>query len=272
VLISGCTSGIGRAVALGLHARGYRVFAGARRAEDVEDLGRVGLEAVALDVTDSGSIRAAVDTVLGRTGGRIYGLFNNAGFGQPGAVEDLSRAALREQFETNLFGAHELTCRVLPAMRARAEGRILQNSSLLGRVALTYRGAYVASKHALEGLTDALRLELAGSGVWVSLIEPGPIVSRFRENAHAAYRRHVDPAGSVHRARYEAEERRLVAAGPVAPFTRGPEAVLEKVVHALESRRPRARYPVTVPAHLFAWLRRLLPDQLLDPILLRVSR
>jgi NAD(P)-dependent dehydrogenase (short-subunit alcohol dehydrogenase family) len=272
VLITGCSSGIGRAAALGLERRGYRVFATARRPEDVADLEGAGLEALRLDVASSESIREAVETVLGRTGGRLYGLFNNAGYGQPGAVEDISRAALREQLETNLLGAHELTCRVLPTLRAQREGRILQNSSLLGFVALRFRGAYVASKYALEGLTDTLRLELAGTGVWVSLIEPGPIASRFRVNAYAAYRRHIDPVRSPHREAYSAMERRLTTVGPVAPFTLGPEAVLEKVVHALESPRPRARYAVTVPAHAFAALRRLLPTRLLDAALVAVSR
>jgi NAD(P)-dependent dehydrogenase (short-subunit alcohol dehydrogenase family) len=272
VLVTGCSSGIGRAVARGLRERGYRVFATARRAEDVATLTGEGFEALALDVADPESIATAADSVLTRTAGRLYGLFNNAGYGQPGAVEDLSRAALREQFETNVFGAHELTCRVLPAMRAQGEGRIIQNSSLLGFVALRFRGAYVASKYALEGLTDTLRLELAGSGVRVCLIEPGPIRSRFRENAHAAYRRHIRPEASAHRGVYPALERRLAAPGPVAAFTLGPQAVLRAVVRALESRRPRARYRVTTPAHLFAGLRRVLPDRWLDQVLLSVSR
>jgi NAD(P)-dependent dehydrogenase (short-subunit alcohol dehydrogenase family) len=209
VLVTGCSSGIGQAAAIGLAARGFRVFATARAPAAVATLAGLGLESLELDVSDSGSIDHAVRAVLDRTGGRLYGLFNNAGYGQPGAVEDLTREALREQFETNLFGAHELTCRVLPAMRARGEGRIIQNSSLLGYVALRYRGAYVASKHALEGLTDALRLELADSGVEVSLIEPGPIASRFRENALAAYRRHLRPEASVHREAYRRIEGRL---------------------------------------------------------------
>ena len=272
VLITGCSSGIGHAVALGLRARGYRVFATARRAESVSDLAQEGLEALRLDVTDSTSIGEAVAEALDRSDNRLYGLFNNAGYGQPGAVEDLSRDALRAQFETNLFGAHELICRVLPAMRACGEGRIIQNSSLLGLVALPYRGAYNASKYALEGLTDTLRLELAGTGIGVSLIEPGPIRSRFRDNAHAAYRRHIRPDASRHREAYRRHEDRLTAPGPVAPFTLGPEAVLRAVIRALESPHPKARYPVTVPTRFFALLRRLLPDRALDAVLLAVSR
>lgn len=272
VLVTGCSSGIGLHVACGLAARGWRVFATARKPADVERLAGLGLESLQLDLDDSESIAAAVDAVLERTGGRLDALFNNGAYGQPGAVEDLRREVLRAQFETNVFGTLELTNRVLPAMRAAGAGRIVQNSSVLGLVALPYRGAYNASKFALEGLTDTLRLELAGSGVHVSLVEPGPIVSRFRDNAHAAFRRNIDAEASVHRDTYRAMERRLTKAGPAAPFTLGPEAVLAKVIHALESPRPRARYYVTFPTHLFATLKRLLPHRGLDAVLRRVSR
>mgnify|MGYP000869515795 CR=1 FL=1 len=272
VLITGCSSGIGRCAALGLKARGWRVFATARRPVDAERLRAEGLESVVLDLRDSASIQAAVAEILDRTGGRLEGLFNNAAFGLPGAVEDLSREALREQFETNVFGSIDLANRVLPVMRAQGAGRIIQNSSLLGLVALPYRGAYNASKYALEGFYDTLRLELHGSGVQVSLIEPGPITSRFRANAHAMYRRHIDVERSVHRDIYRALERRLTRPGPAAPFTLGPEAVLAKLVHALESPRARARYPVTVPAWLFAGARRVLPVRALDWVLRRIAR
>jgi NAD(P)-dependent dehydrogenase (short-subunit alcohol dehydrogenase family) len=270
ILITGCSSGIGRCVARGLAARGYRVFASARRREDVERLRAEGLASLQLDLADSASIAAAVDELLAHTGGQLYALFNNGAYGQPGAVEDLSREVLRLQFETNLFGWHELTNRVLPVMRRQGYGRIIQNSSLLGFVALPFRGAYTASKYALEGLTDTLRLELRGSGIHVSLIEPGPIESRFRPNAHAAYKRHIDPQASVHRDRYQKLEERLLKEGPVAPFTLPAEAVLRKVIHALESRRPRARYYVTFPTWLFAVLKRILTQNMLDSLLLRV--
>ncbi len=172
ILITGCSTGIGYCVARGLMQRNYRVFATARKHEDVEWLSRKGFEALQLDVANPASIERAVEVVLEKTGGCLYGLFNNAGFGQPGAVEDLSRDTLRDQFETNLFGLHDLTVKLLPAMRRQGEGRIIQNSSLLGLVALRFRGAYVSSKFALEGLSDALRMELRGSGIHVSLIEP----------------------------------------------------------------------------------------------------
>lgn len=230
------------------------------------------MESLLLDLDDSASIHAAVVEVLTRTGGTLYALFNNAGYGQPGAVEDLRRDVIRAQFETNLFGMLELTNRIIPIMRAQGHGRIIQNSSLLGLVALPYRGAYNASKFAMEGLTDTLRLELAGSGIHVSLIEPGPIKSRFRANAHATYRRNINPEHSAHRTRYQGLEKRLTKIGPAAPFTLPPEAVLKKVLHALESSRPKIRYYVTVPSHFFALIRRLFPGSALDWVLQQVSK
>jgi len=272
ILVTGCSSGIGRHCALGLKARGWRVFATARKAEDLDALRSQGLEAVALDLDHSDSIAAAVEQVLSATGGTLDALFNNAGYGQPGAIEDLRRDVLRAQFETNVFGTVELTNRIIPVMRQQGHGRIVQNSSVLGFVALPYRGAYNASKYALEGLYDTWRLELAGSGIHFSLIEPGPIESRFRTNAYAMFRKNVDTEHSAHWQTYQAMVRRLTKEGPAAPFTLGPEAVLKALLHALESPRPRARYYVTVPTHLFGWLKRLLPTRALDAVLLRVSR
>ncbi len=272
VLISGCSSGIGAVTAAALSDRGYRVFATARRDEDVARLDAQGLEALPLDVADSGSIQACVAEVLARTQGRLYGLFNNAGYGQPGALEDLSRQVMREQFETNVLGLHELTSSVLPAMRAAGEGRIIHHSSLLGFISLRYRGAYQASKHAVEALGDTLRQELHGSGIHVSLIEPGPIVSRFRENAYAAFKRHVDVESSPHRDIYRQVERRLAIGEDNDPFTLPETAVFKKVLHALESARPRPRYYVTLPAHVLGALRRALSSRMLDRLLLSISR
>jgi NAD(P)-dependent dehydrogenase (short-subunit alcohol dehydrogenase family) len=271
ILITGCSSGIGLCVADGLKARGYRVFATARQAADVAQLDKAGHESLQLNLSDSGSIVAAVDEILVRTNGTLDALFNNGAYGQPGAVEDLSRAVLRSQFETNLFGWHELTNRVLPIMRRQGHGRIIQNSSVLGFVALRYRGAYNASKYALEGLTDTLRLELAGSAIHVSLIEPGPVSSRFRENAFQAYLDNIDPGNSVHRDQYRAMEARLKTKGPAVPFTLPPEAVLKKVIHALEHHRPKARYYVTFPTYLFGFLKRVLSDRMLDRLLNKVG-
>ncbi len=251
--------------------RGHRVFATARKPEDVERLQAEGLESLPLDLTDSASIQSAVAAVLRCTGGTLDALFNNGAYGQPGAIEDLRREVLREQFETNLFGTLELTNLILPVMRRQGHGRIIQNSSLLGLVALPYRGAYNASKFALEGLSDTLRLELTGTGIHVCIIEPGPIASRFRANAFAAYQRNIRKEQSPHRNNYEAMERRLTKTGSAVPFTLPPEAVLTRVVHALESPRPRIRYPVTVPTYLFAVLRRILPYRLLDWAIQQIS-
>jgi len=271
VLITGCSSGIGATVARGLSARGWRVFATARKPEDVERLQAEGMDSLLLDLNDSTSIHAAVDAVLARTGGRLDALFNNGGFGQVGAVEDLSRDALREQFETNLFGWVELTNRIIPVMRKQGHGRIVMNSSVLGYAAFAYRGAYNAVKFALEGLTDTLRQELHGTGIHVALVEPGPITSRFRENCVSHFEKHIDWRHSVHRVQYESQLARLNMPGPAAPFTLPPEAVLEKVVHALENPFPRPRYPVTVPALAFWWLRRFLPIRAMDWVLMRAS-
>lgn len=271
VLITGCSSGIGHHCAHGLAARGWRVFASARRPQDVERLRAEGLEALQLDLDDPASIAAAVEGVLERTGGRLDALFNNGGFGQAGAVEDLTRTALREQFETNLFGWVDLTNRVIPAMRRQGHGRIVQHSSVLGFVTLKWRGAYNASKHALEGLTDTLRIELAGSGIHASLIQSGPITSSFRANALAACQRHIDAANSVHREHYARVEARLRKRGTAAPFTLGPDAVLRKLIHALEHPRPRIRYHVTFPTTLFAVLKWGLPRRWLDRLLIRTS-
>jgi len=270
VLITGCSSGIGRCLALGLHARGYRVFASVKQEKDVTTLHAAGLESLVLDLRSPDSIRAAMDEVLARCGGQLYALINNGAYGQPGAVEDLTREALRLQFETNLFGTQELTNRVLPVMRARNEGRIVQISSLLGIVCMGYRGAYNASKFALEALSDTMRLELRGTNIYISLVEPGPITSRFRDNAYQAYQAHIDKTHSAHRDYYGRVERRLGGTKPL-PFTLPPEAVLEKVIHALEARQPKLRYPVTFPSHLFTWLRRLLPGRTLDRIMAKVS-
>lgn len=272
ILITGCSSGIGLEAARTLHKRGYRVFASCRKSEDVQRLREEGLaDALQLDLNSSESIQTAVEQVLSATGGELFALFNNGAYGLPGAVEDLSREALRRQFETNLFGTHELTCRLLPAMLKQADARIVQNSSVLGLVAMFNRGAYVASKFALEGLTDTLRLELRGTCVKVVLIEPGPILSQFRKNALAQFQREVDVSRSRHRTLYESALRRLTQEGPAAPFTLPPSAVVDKLLLALEKPRPKPRYYVTFPTYLMGFLRRILPTRLLDRIIARLG-
>lgn len=277
ILITGCSSGIGYTTAKILKARGYPVFTTARKSEDIARLQQDGFFCTYLDYRDSASIKSALQAVLAETGGKLYGLFNNGAYGQPGAVEDLSREALTQQFETNVFGWHELTCQVIPIMRAQGYGRIIQNSSILGFIALKFRGAYNASKFAIEGLANTLRLELAGSGIHISLIEPGPIQSQFRHNCYQMYLQHiaVKPVleKSYFRDTYAQLEKRLVNVDVKhqARFTLPAEAVAEKVIHALESHRPKIRYPVTVPAHLFAVLIRLLPHRWLDYCLNRIG-
>jgi len=271
VLITGCSSGIGECVAFGLHERGYRVFASVRNPDDRGVFHQAGIECLVLDYADSASIKSAVEQVLEQTGGRLYALFNNGAYGQPGACEDLSREAMRQQFETNVFGWMELTNLLLPVMRAQGYGRIIQNSSILGFAAMPMRGAYNASKFAIEGFSDTLRLELAGTDIHVSLIEPGPIESQFRANAYRAFQQHIEVENSVHRERYQKMIERFETSGNVQPFTLPPEAVLKHVVHALESRQPKIRYPVTVPTYLFAWLKRVLTDRMMDRILRRVG-
>lgn len=267
VLITGCSSGIGLAAAKGLKAHGFSVIASTRSEEDAARLRSEGLTAIRLDLRDPSSIEAGAAEALFLAGGRLYGLFNNSGYGQPGALEDLPTEAFREQLETNLFGLHHLIRLVLPSMLEAGEGRIVQNSSVLGLVAMKYRGAYNASKFALEGYSDTLRLELAGTGIHVSLIEPGPIDTRFRINAREAFVRHIDPEASRHREAYRQTLKRLEKEGPSGRFTLPADACIPPLVHALESRYPKARYPVTFPARLFALLRRILPTRVLDKLL-----
>ena len=270
VLITGCSSGIGYHVAHRLREDGYKVIASARQLKDVEKLQQEGFFALHLDLADENSIRRAVDATLEHTQGTLYGLFNNGAYGQAGAVEDLSIEALRQQFEVNVFGWMLLTNLLIPVMRKQGSGRIIQNSSVLGFVALKFRGAYVASKYAIEGFSDTLRLELKDSGVYVSLVEPGPIESKFRENSYAAYKRFIDPTKSFFQQEYLENEQRLQKEGNAVPFTLPPEAVYRKVEHALTSSSPRARYYVTFPTYLFGYLKRLLPSKALDTILKRI--
>ena len=270
VLITGCSSGIGLATAELLKSRGWRVIATARKPEDVKRLSAQGFEALQLDVCDTASIQHALATLLTLTGGELDALVNNAGIAVPGAVEDLSRDNLQRQFDTNFFGLVELTRQVIPVMRRRNRGRIVMVSSILGRVAMPWRGAYNASKHALEGITDTLRMELRGSGIRVALVNPGPVRSRFRDNSLHNFDAQVDTAASVHMADYARLRSQSGAAKDRQAFTVGPEAVAAKIAHALESPRPKARYYVTLPAYVLATARCLLPTTWLDAVLARI--
>jgi len=271
VFITGCSTGIGYTTAVELKKRGHRVICSARKETDVLRLQNDGFEALQLDLADSASIKQAVKQLIGLTDGKIDGLFNNGAYGQPGAVEDLSRDVLREQFETNFFGTHELTNLIIPLMRKQGYGRIIYNSSILGFVAMKYRGAYNASKFALEGLVDTMRIELYNTNIKLCLIEPGPITSNFRKNAYAMYLKNIEPETSFHKDTYKVMEERLQKEGPGAPFTLPAEAVAKKVIHALESKKPKIRYYVTFPTYLFGYLKRLLPMAWLDVLLRKVQ-
>lgn len=271
ILITGCSTGIGYVTAHKLRERGYRVFATARRAESVAMLQAEGFESLQLDLDDSNSIQQTFAEIMQRTGNELFALFNNGAYGIPGAVEDLSRAALRAQFETNVMGWLELTNLVLPIMRNQGYGRIIQNSSVLGFAAMPFRGAYNASKFAIEGLTDTLRLELMGTQIYVCLIEPGPISTQFRANALKALQKFISVEQSVHREKYQAVLSRLNKPGPAVPFTKPPEAVAKRVVEALEAKVPQPRYYVTLPTYLFGFLKRVLSIRLLDRILAKAG-
>ena len=224
---------------------------------------------IELDLRDSESISRAVDYAKEVSDGNISALFNNGAYGQPGAVEDLSRDTLRAQFETNLFGVQELTNLLLPTFLDQPDARIVNCSSVLGMVAMPFRGAYNASKFALEGLTDTLRLELRETSVKVVIIEPGPILTRFRQNALQALEDNIDISASRHQLDYEKSLARLKKQGAAMPFTLGPEAVTKKLVRALESNRPKPRYYVTVPTYFMALCRRILSNRMLDNLLAR---
>lgn len=267
ILITGCSTGIGYCLAMNLKQQGYRVFASVRSEQDVAGLHEAGLESLQLDLDSSASIKTAVTEILDKTNGKLYALINNGAYGQPGAVEDVSRGVLRQQFETNVFGTQELTNLVLPVMRKQDHGRIIQISSLLGFVSFTYRGAYNASKYALEGLTDTMRLELRDTNIHLSIVQPGPITSRFRENAYASFKKNINPEQSAHRDFYQVIQARLEGKKGKMPFTLPPEAVLDKVIHALESPRPKIRYSVTFPTYFFQAMKRLLPHRWLDNVL-----
>lgn len=262
IIITGCSTGIGAHCARALKADGWRVFATVRREEDRATLEADGIEALIMDYTQAETITALVAAVAERTGGRIDALFNNGAYGQPGAVEDLSTDILRDQFETNVFGWHELTRQVIPYMRRQGHGRIVQCSSILGLVPYRFRGAYTASKFALEGLSVTLRMELQGSGIHVSLIEPGPITSRFTATALKHIEANIDLENSAHAVEYKRQLARLNGTGPVNRHKLGPEAVYDVLKHALTARRPRPHYPVTTPAKQGVLLKRFLPADL----------
>jgi NAD(P)-dependent dehydrogenase (short-subunit alcohol dehydrogenase family) len=273
ILITGCSSGIGAASARLMRGRNWRVFPAARKPEDVEALAAQGFDAVLIDYERPETIRSGLEIVLAKTGGRLDALFNNGAYAVPCAVEDLPVEALRALFEANFFGWHDLTRQVIPVMRAQGAGRIVQCSSILGFIAMKYRGAYTASKFALEAYSDTLRQELHGTGIHVSLIEPGPIGTRFTENALANFHHWIGREGMIaspHRATYERRLKRMENGEP-GPWKLPPEAVVEKLIHAAEASRPRPRYRVTKPTIWMNIVRRLLTTRALDRVLLKAA-
>ena len=265
VLITGCSSGIGLCIAKGLKEKGYRVFASARASDDVKNLQNLGFETLLLDLSSSESIKAAVFKLYEMTDS-LYALINNGAYGQAGALEDISREALDKQFQSNVFGWHELTNLVLPKMRYSNEGRIVYISSVLGFVAMPFRGPYVASKFAIEGLVGTLRLELSDTNIKFSSIQPGPIESKFRQNAYLAFQQNVDISSSHYKNQYKSMIKRLQS-GKNAKFTLPPEAVLKSAIHALESTNPKNYYRVTFPTKLFSILGKIFPSKWMDYIL-----
>ncbi len=271
ILITGCSSGIGAYCARTLKADGWRVFATVRKPEDMDSLTQDGVEALHLDYTDQTSIDRTVAEVLSRTDGRLDALFNNGAYGQAGAVEDLPTAALRAQFETNVFGWHELTRQMIPVMRRQGYGRIVNCSSILGIVPYRWRGAYTASKFALEGLTLTLRMELTGTGIEVSLIEPGPITSRFVANCIPHIEKNIAMDHSPHAREYQRQMRRLRGESAPAKGKLEPDAVYKVLVKALRDRKPRPHYIVTTPAKQGALLKKILPASLFYSIMAKMG-
>ena len=269
VVVTGASSGIGRATARHLKSRGWRVFPTARSRADLDLLRGEGFQPVELDLADPDSVEHAVDEVLELSQGLLGAVVNNAGYGQPGALEDLSRSAVRKQLETNVLGTLDFTSRFIPLFRRQEHGRIVLVTSVLGRIVIPFMGAYCASKYALEAMGDALRMELGGGGNTVSLVEPGPITTRFRRRVISEATRGLEMKRSVFAAQYarELSEEERTYKRPTDIFRRPPEAVARKIAHALEARRPRARYPVTGAAWLAEAAIRLLPGRLRDAIM-----
>lgn len=264
VLITGSSTGIGYDAAHGLRDAGWRVFASCRKPQDCARLQAEGFESPLIDYADSNSIVNGLADVLEATGGTLDALYNNGAYACPGAAEDLPRGALREIFETNLFGVHELTTLVIPVMRAQGHGRIVNCSSVLGLVGMKWRGAYVSTKYALEGLTDVLRVEMADTPIKVILLEPGPVTSNIRQNAIPHFEKWFAWEQSARRDQYKQLLGRLYEDTGPDKFELPASAVTKKLRHALESKRPKPRYYVTTPTYLMGIARRLLSTRQLD--------
>ena len=267
VLITGCSTGIGLETALHLSKQGFLVFATAREHEDVKKLKDLGFHSYFLDVTKPETIKYTLEEILKVTDGTLDIVFNNAGYGQPGAVEDLTTQTLKEQFETNVFGLHEVTIQVLNIMKTQGYGKIIQHSSVLGLVSLKLRGAYNASKYAIEGLTDTLRLELKDTNIDVTLLNTGPVLSEFRNNAKAKTSQNIDIENSRFKISYE---KSLSSNKSDVPFTLPAIAVAKIVEKIIKSKKVKPRYYITKATYLLGFLKRVLSTSKLDNILERI--
>lgn len=268
IIITGCSTGIGLETAKYLKDKFVKVYPTARYIEDVEMLKELGFEnAMQLDITKPEQIAVVISAVL-KDEGKIDVWFNNAGFGQAGAIEDIETKVLREQFETNVFGLHECTRQIIPIMRKQGQGKIIQHSSVLGLISLFGRGSYNASKYAIEGLTDTLRLELKDTNIYPILLNTGPIASHFRKTAMKKLEENVDIEHSVFKDKYLAN---LNGTHKKVPFSEEAESVARVVHMIILSDKPKARYYVTKATYLLGYLKRVLSTNLLDKILSRIG-
>ena len=268
IVITGCSSGIGLETAQYLRHKDVKVYPTARDSKDVAILKTLGFEdAMQLDVRKADEITSVIETVLEKEG-KIDIWFNNAGFGQPGAIEDISTDVLREQFETNVFGLHECTRQIIPVMREQGYGKIIQHSSVLGIISLFGRGAYNASKYAIEGLTDTLRLEFKDTNIYPVLLNTGPITSHFRENALKKLKNNVDTEHSIFTQQYQ---KSLSADKSKVPFNEEALSVA-KIVHKIVlAKKPKPRYYITKATYLLGYLKRIFSTSLLDKVLAKIS-
>lgn len=267
ILITGCSSGIGLETALLLHKSNIKVYATARDENDVKMLQNLGLNAYKLDVTKKEDISNILELIL-QNDKKLDAVFNNAGFGQPGAVEDISVEALKEQFETNFFGLHEVTIQVMKIFRKQNYGKLIQHSSVLGIIALKFRGAYNASKYAIEGLNDTLRQEVLNSNITISTINTGPVTSKFRENALKKFNKNIKIEGSFWEETYKKElKARLETSEDKAPFNLPASSVAQVVLKIMNSKKPKPRYYVTKATYILGFFKRILSTSLMDRLL-----
>jgi short-subunit dehydrogenase len=270
ILITGCSSGIGLETALILKKNGIKVYASARKDKDVELLKDLGFETFKIDVRNKDEIKYALETIL-KNDLKLDAVFNNAGFGQPGAVEDLSVKVLKKQFNTNFFGLHEVTIQAMKIFRAQGYGKIIQHSSVLGIISLKFRGAYNASKYAIEGINDTLRQEVLDSQIYISTINTGPVTSKFRENALKKFNKNITIEGSFWEETYKKElKARLETTEDKAPFNLPASSVANTVLKIMNTKKPKPRYYVTTATHLLGFFKRILTTSLLDKLLNKI--